>query len=147
MLPSKYLEAFKKAKSEASDSYTLYGDAILVEKVPEEEVKTASGIYIASSSKTQLGSIADNKPHFVHVLSVGEGFYSETGDVPVSVEPGDIILVGVNSVKWFSHMEIPQYEPFTVGLTRESEIQLKFKGQEAYRKFFEAINSGLGHKV
>lgn len=144
MLPSKYLEAFKSAKEQAGDVYELYGDALLVEKVPEEEMKTSGGIYIASNVKNQIGNISDNKPFFVHVLAVGQGYYDVDGkDVPVSVQPGDIILIGVNSVKWFSQLEIPSYESFSVGLTRESEIQLKFKGQEAYKKFFEAVSSGF----
>jgi co-chaperonin GroES (HSP10) len=145
MVDSKYLEAFKKAKQEAGETYKLYGDAILVERVPEEEIKTASGLVLAPSSAKQINSISADRPHFVHVIAVGEGFYNEeTGqDVPLSVEPGDIILVGVNSVKWFSFMEIANYEPGAIGLTRESEIQLKFKGQEAYRKYFDTINSGL----
>jgi co-chaperonin GroES (HSP10) len=142
MLPSRYLESFKLAKDKASDDYQLYGDTLLVERVPEEEVKTSSGIVLATSIKNQVGTIAENKPFFVHVLAVGPGYYDADGkDVPVSVVPGDIILVGVNSVKWFSHLEIPNYESFSIGLTREAEIQLKFKGLESYRRFFEAINS------
>ena len=144
MLPSKYLEAFKTAKELAGNFYELYGDALLVERVPEEEVKTSSGLIMSSGKANQIGTIAENKPFFVHVLSVGAGYYDEDGkDVPVSVQPGDIILIGVNSVKWFSYLEIPNYESFSVGLTRESEIQLKFKGQEAYKKFFEAIGTGI----
>jgi co-chaperonin GroES (HSP10) len=144
MQASKYLEAFKFAKEQTVDGYQLYGDSLLVERVPEEEVKTSSGIVLATSVKNQVGTIAENKPHFVHVIDVGPGYYDADGkDVPLSVSPGDIILVGVNSVKWFSHMEIPNYEPFSIGLTREAEIQLKFKGHDAYRKYFEAIHTGL----
>ncbi len=149
MLPSKYLDAIQAAVKENTD-YTLYGSCLWVERIPEEEVKTASGLFIPqTSSKSQVGTITSDKPFFVHVLAVGAGHYDEeTGaDVPLSVEPGDIILIGTNSVKWFSYLGIDNYEPYSVGLTLESEIQIKFKGRDAYERFFSSVNRSLKDKV
>jgi hypothetical protein len=44
------------------------------------------------------------------------------------------------SVKWFSFMDIDNYEPYSVGLTREGEMQFRFKGAQAYEDYFKAIN-------
>jgi co-chaperonin GroES (HSP10) len=144
MKQSKYLNAFKSTAT--LDSYELVGDAILVERLPPEEKKTKSGIILDTGmDHKQIGTIGADKPQFVHVLAVGKGFYNDvTGeDVPLSVNPGDIILIGTNSVKWFSLLEIANYEPYTIGLSRESEIQLRFKGPDSYEQYFEAINKNL----
>lgn len=148
MIPSKYLNAIQTAVKENPD-YKLYGSCLWVERIPEEEIKTASGIYLAATStKSQIGTISADKPHFVTILAVGEGHYDEDGkDVPLSVSPGDIVLIGTNSVKWFSYLEIENYEPYSIGLTLESEIQIKFKGREAYERFFKSVNTALKSKV
>lgn len=144
MKPSRYLNSFKALESK--DFHQLIGDTLLVERIPLEEKKTASGIIMATAAAPkQVGSINADLPIFVHVIAVGKGHYDpETGeDVPLSIEPGDIILVGGNSVKWFSMMDIDGYQPYDIGLSRESEMQLRFKGIEAYNEYFSIINQTL----
>lgn len=147
MVKSKYLEAFQAEG--LSDLVELYGDAILVEIPKDEPIKTSSGIYIATTEKVGLDSLSKDKPYFVHVIAVGKGYYDEETheDVPLNVQPGDIILIGANSAKRFSHMEVNGYEAYSIGLTRESEIQLRFKGLDAYNRYFELINSTIKSKV
>ena len=150
MLASRYLNAFQVAVKENDNDHTLYGSCLWVERIPEEEVKTASGLYIPqTTSKSQIGTITSDKPFFVHVLAVGAGHYNEeTGeDVPLSVAPGDVILIGTSSVKWFSYLEIDNYEPYSIGLTLESEVQIKYEGREAYQRFFNSINSAIKKQV
>lgn len=141
MRPSKYLEAFKLANG--LDKVELIGDAILVEKIPPEEKKTKSGLIVTTHlDHKQTSTLGQDLPTFVHVIAVGKGYYDpETKeDVPLSIQPGDIILVGQLSVKWFSFMDIDGYEPYSVGLTREAEMQFRFKGAQAYSDYFKAIN-------
>lgn len=139
MKPSKYLEAFKQASRE---DYQLTGSFIIVERIPVEEIKRASGLVMPIGAATQVNSVAANMPTFVHVLAVGEGYYDDVTkeSIPLNTAPGDIILVGQNSVKWFPVLEIDNYQPFEVGLTDESEAQLKFKGIEAYQRFIGSLN-------
>jgi len=147
---SKYLPAFEAAKAEVDESGILTGDLLMVEKIDQPEIKSTGGIILSASvDHRQTNSIGANMPHFVRVLAVGKGFYNEeTGeDVPVEVKPGDIILVGEQSVKWMAHWPLLNYTPFQIGLTREAEIQIKFKGEEGFNKLFDALNRTLKAEV
>jgi len=140
MKQSKYLEAFKRAAEEVKESYQLNGGFVLVERIPQEEIQRKSGLIIPINDK-QVNSLGANLPVFVHVLAVGEGYYKEDGTTqPTDVQPGDIILVGANSVKWFPVFEVDNYQPFEIGLTDEQETQIKFKGPENYQRFVESLN-------
>lgn len=121
------------------DDFVLTGSMLLVEKVEQEEVKTKSGLVLASS--TAHDSILANVPHFVHVLAVGAGYITDEGsDAPLDTLPGDILLVGQASVKWLSTFPVEGYKPFTIGVTSEAETQMRFRGIEAYQRFTEAVN-------
>lgn len=139
MKASKYLEAFKQADK---TTFQLTGGFILVEKIPQEEMKRASGLVMPITASNQVNSIGANLPTFVHVLAVGEGYYDDATkeSIPPSTQVGDILLLGQTSVKWFPVLEVDNYQPFEIGLTDESEAQLKFKGIEAYQRFVESIN-------
>lgn len=145
---SNYLDQFKAMADEAKEAYELYGDCLLVEKLKEPERKIGS-IILATANGRQ-DSFGQDKPHFVRVLAVGKGFYDEkTGeDVALSVEPGDIILIGPLAVKYFSMFgNLEAYEPDSIGITRESEIQLRFKGEEGYGQVFATLNKFAKKKV
>lgn len=150
MKPSKHLSQFKQLANLSPRPYELTGDYLLVESIPEEELKTDSGIIIASVRTNALNTITQDRPHWVRVLACGEGYYSlETDDdgnevertTPLTAQPGDIILVSKLSVKYFSVFgALKGYEPDSIGLTKESEIQLRFKGEEGYRDAFSSLN-------
>lgn len=140
MTPSKYLDKFTHLHLQGAHLHEIVGDTLLVEKIIEEQ-KTASGLVLAADPRTR-NSLTNDRPHFVRVLAVGMGYYNEeTGAaVPLEVEPGDIILVGSLSVKWFSMFGITGYEADTIGLSRASEIQLRFKGAHGYDQAFNLLN-------
>lgn len=143
-----YQKQFEGMRDDAGSHYELYGDCLLVEKLKEPERKIGS-IILASAIGRQ-DSFGQDRPHFVRVLAIGKGFYNEESgeDVPVSVAVGDIILVGPISVKYFSMFgEMESYEPDSIGITRETEIQLKFKGEEGYRQVFATLNRHAAKKV
>lgn len=150
MKPSRYLEKFLNLASSAREHYQLVGDFLLVEKLPEDELRTKSGLYIPVS-KNQLNTFSTDRPHWVRVLACGEGYYSQEEDpetgtivektVPLDVNPGDIVLVSQVSVKYFSVFgDLDGYEADSIGLTKQSEIQLRFKGEEGYRVAFGSLN-------
>ena len=149
MNPSKYLKAFK----DSAVTLDIPGDAILVEQVKAEEVRSGSGkIIIAQATSHKTGDqIAANLPLFVYVLQPGKGYYDAEDlskpDTPVAADVGDIILVGQNSVRWFGSLDIKGYEPFTIGITREAEIQMRFKGIEEYRQVFGRLNQAVEEKM
>lgn len=147
-MSSNYKLQFEMMASEAGEAYELYGDCLLVEKLKPAEQKIGS--IIIATVDTHRNTLAQDRPHFVKVLAVGKGFYNdETGqDVPLNVSIGDIILVGPLSVKYFSLFgDMEAYEPDSIGITRESEIQLRFKGEEGYKQVFATLNKYAKKKV
>lgn len=126
--------------SESVESYELYADCLLVEKLKEPELKVGS-IYLAPVSSHS--SFKADRPHFVRILALGKGFYNEetNEDVPLNVQAGDIVLVGPISVKYFSTFgDLEAYEPDTIGITREAEILWRFKGEEGWKQVFTTLN-------
>ena len=74
--------------------YTLRGDTAIVEELPREEVKTRSGLITPERSRSLEGYSSD-KPMFVRVLQVGDGYKNDDGDlVKCDFVAGDILLVG-----------------------------------------------------
>ncbi len=146
MEPSKYLKAFQNV------ALDIPGDGLLVEVIDPPEMKTKSGLILAES-KSHMNNISADLPTFVHVLAVGKGYFKEgqdgepDEDVPLSSTAGDVILVGINSVRKFGFLPIEGYKPYSIGLIRDGEAQLRFKGIEDYRKTFQAINGAIEAKV
>ncbi len=144
MIPPKYLEAVQRATTEVGPAFTLMGSFLIVERVPKEEVKTKSGLFLATDDRAngQINSISANMPVWVHVLAIGAGYYDdESGEsLPLDTAPGDILLVGQHSVKWLPVYPVDNYELFSVGVTSEAETQMRFRGLDAYRRFSEALN-------
>jgi co-chaperonin GroES (HSP10) len=157
MKESRYLTRFKRLASEGQDAYVLNGDFILVEAIPEDELKTKSGLIIATArANTQHGSIAEQKPNWVRVLAVGAGYYSQETDddgtivektVPLDVEVGDIVLLPRISIHYFSVFGLEGYEADSIGISKASEIQLRFHGQEGYERAFRCLSVSPEEKV
>jgi co-chaperonin GroES (HSP10) len=139
-----HLEAFQRLAAQADSLMTLSGDFIIVEALPQEEAKTASGIILQSHDKMSNG-FGQNLPAFYHVLMVGAGYYTQETDpetgaviektVPLDVQPGDVVLLGTQSVKEFSKFgSIVSTKEAKIGLARAEEVQVRFHGPEAYAK-------------
>lgn len=144
MVKSKYLEAFKKLDKELGKAHKLCGDNIYVEELPVQELKTKSGLIIANTHNARdIEAISYDTPTFVRVLSVGAGYYDEEGtDVPVAVEPGNVVMAAALSVKWlnsFGGMVLKK--PHRIGLMSEDAILEIYEGDEAYEKAVEIIRS------
>lgn len=139
-----YLEAFKNLPT---DSFELIGDCLLVEEIRPEEQKTLGGIVLPTSKEIkQIDGVEANRPTWVRVLLVGAGYYDPKDEsiVPLDVAPGDIILVGRLSVKWLSTFgPLVSSGENQIGITRESEIQLRFKGQAGQDAVFASLRSSL----
>ena len=150
MIKSKYLEAFQKLQAEHPESFELIGDCILVEGLPEEEAKTASGLIISSTSR-QADGFLQNRPAFYQVLLVGRGYYSkdeETGEettVPLNVQAGDIVLMGSQSVRRFSQFGPIIAGETVLGLAREEEISMRFKGGAGYEQVCLTLLSNISN--
>lgn len=137
---SRFLPAFEAMQKECAGQFSIFGDILFVEEVGQGEVKTKSGLVIAESTK-QVDDIKTTTAPFCRVLAIGDGHYDEDGaDVPVNVSVGDIIMVPRLSVLWYR-----RFGPLTsdanaqFGITRASEIKLRFNGQEAFDKAMQIL--------
>lgn len=76
--------------------FNLRGTAILAEILPEPELKTASGLIIATDADQRKGnSVNAHKLDVAKVLAVGPGDYdteTKTYD-PLDVKPGQVIIM------------------------------------------------------
>lgn len=146
---SGYLTAFQKLNEYRKDLFTLTGDCLLVEVVKEQDLqKTKSGIFIPEKAD-QLNGVYADKPTFVRVLLVGEGFYDDkTGeDIPLDVKPGDVVLVSGHAIRRFSCFgKLPVKSDVDIAIMKESDIQMRFFGEEAFNKTFEVLQSSEGEK-
>jgi co-chaperonin GroES (HSP10) len=148
---SKYLDAFTAVAREHAAAFELVGDYLIVEVIPDEEFKTKSGLIMATSSGHQVNSITADKPTFVRVLMVGAGTPKDadsTDLVKYDVDPGDICLVGAHSIKYFSVFgQLVTYGETRIGLTLAGEIQMRFKGQTGFDRFFGSLNQQVKTQV
>lgn len=147
---SKYLPFFRERGPGLHSTMEISGDIILVERMKFPEAKTASGIILASDTRAAntLNGIGADKPGFFRVLHVGEGFTDGDKDIPLDVNAGDIILVGAVSVKLFSLFPMLEaYEPDSIGITREADIQIRFKGEDHFIQFLGEFNTAVKAEV
>lgn len=132
---SKYLEAFK-AKKES----TLRSEVFRVERLTLPEAKTASGL-ILSNSNANVNGVYSNPPVYVVILEVGAGYEDESGKVvqPENYAPGQVALVGAESVQWYSTLPFVGYQPFTIGIVSHNHILEKYESIESFKAAWEAI--------
>jgi co-chaperonin GroES (HSP10) len=146
---SKYLEFFLENKPTFTEQFELVGDVVLVERIKFPETRTASGIVLAEF-KGQVGAMGSDRPHFYRVLLPGEGFYNDETkeDVALNCQSGDIVLVSSLSVRSFGTFPLlTSYESDSLGVTRDSEILWRFKGQENFERLLGALDKAVAGKV
>lgn len=140
MPKSKYLDKFMVINKELKDKFKLYGDRVLVEEIPKKEATTKGGIIIGEQDKLREG-FATRRTAEAIVLAVGEGYYDDkTGeDVPLSVQPGDIVILSPHGTTFYSDFAPIDGSNVVIGVTIEANIQMSFRGEGAYASFFEAL--------
>lgn len=141
---SKYLKAFSQTNPADIE---IIGDILLIELIPDTEMTTKSGIILSAGlDKNQINGLSADKPQFARVLMAGAGYYDDSAsdsikEVPLDTKPGDIVLVGRTSIKPFSVFGgLISNGQAQVGLCREGDVQIRFRGDDAYNRFFGALN-------
>ena len=139
-MESKYLKRFKNLKGQTN----LKGNLMIVEKIPEPEIKTKSGIILGDHTHKQLGTIRDQLPQFCIVLEVGPGYVDDAGNVvegSMDVEVGNVVLLPDMALRQFSAIPgLLDYYHNTIALAKEDEVQMKFKSIEEYQAYFDILN-------
>ena len=95
----------------ASKHIKIVGNICFIEEIGGEELSkeikrddgSSTRLILAEAGKRQLGSYNEDKPLFVRVLDVGQGFVDEDGkDVPADAKIGQVLMVPSMSVRWLS---------------------------------------------
>jgi len=134
---SQYLNRFRRLAH--SSTLILKGDNILVERLPKIEMKSKSGLILGVDIKTYKDTAHDALTQFGVVLMVGPGQVYEDGTIQsTDSKPGDVILLPGN-VQWYSGFgHIADYEPYSIGRLRDSQVGMWFQD---YKQAFEILNA------
>jgi co-chaperonin GroES (HSP10) len=134
-MQSKYQSTFNTLQERLPGFYKLFGSRILVEVLPEEELKTAGGLIVAKSANNFRSDTEENKFTAAVILSVGQGYYDdETGEaVPLDVKPGQVVEVVRSGLRRYSNHPIlgAQYTTGDIALINESHINTLLAGSVA----------------
>ena len=126
--------------------FTLSGNRMLVERLPDAEVKTKGGLFIGESSKA-YSDIKTHKPMVCLVLAVGEGYNSDDSTetkIPTDVQPGHVVVINALGVSFFSTFPgIPSYTDMKFGISSESDIQMRFDSMELFEAYTKEISDLL----
>jgi co-chaperonin GroES (HSP10) len=121
--------------------YELRGDCMIVEELPTEEVTTKGGLIVASARNSYEQHKAD-KPMFVRVLQIGNGWTDEDGrGHEVDFKPGQILLVGpLATVRFFADIlgVVSNVADMRIGVmqgVKENAFMI-FDNEEVYKKAY-----------
>ncbi len=125
-MQSKYFSTFNALQERLPNFYKLFGSRILVEVLPEEELKTAGGLIVAKSPTNFRTDTEENKFTAAVVIAVGQGYYDdETGEeTPLEVKPGQVVEVVRSGLRRYSNHPIlgSQYSTGDLALVNESHV-------------------------
>jgi co-chaperonin GroES (HSP10) len=144
MLESRYLTQFQRLQTDGAELFQLRGNRLLVEILPEEEIKTESGLIMAKGIKhARGGSIEEHKATIALVVYVGKGYFDDdTGeDVAMDVKPGDIILLSPMGLKFYSTFPgLKGFTQNTLAMTTDDNIHAIIPGLVALDKVKGLLN-------
>lgn len=144
-MQSKYLSFFTQLREVQPNFYKLFGSRILVEALPEEELKTAGGLYVGKAGNFRTDT-EENKFTAAVVIAVGEGYFDdESGEeIPLSVKPGQVVEVVRSGLRRYSNHPIlgSQYTTGDLALINESHVNtLLAESVEEYKNALATISN------
>jgi hypothetical protein len=147
---SKYVEIFQATEKDFPKPPILDSDVLFVRVLELGEIKTKSGLIAAVDFKGQVNTLNSTQPIFAEVLKTGKGYYKEnddgtTEDVPLEVQPGDIIAVGQNAAPVMLRYGNLLQDGLKVAYVRASEIIERWPAG-TYDAYFSALTEKLGAK-
>jgi hypothetical protein len=147
---------FDKLHEMGSSTFVLRGSTIIVEVLPPEEIKTASGIVYASPSDHKKGDSAGaHRIDIGRVLMTGPGYWNEgisdghiasLGNVPahyeaLEVKPGAIVLLAKYSTDYLSHFPgISRPTGNKLAMIKMDAVLAYYPSQEAYDNAKQVLN-------
>lgn len=154
MSQESFQREFNALREMGEETFVLRGSTIIVEVLPPEEIKTAGGIVLATSSDQQKGnSINAGRVDVGRVLMTGPGYWDEDlyedlpvthagGYVALEVNPGAIVLLAKFTTDYISHFPgIQRPTGSKLALIKMDSVLAYYPTQEAYERAKKALNS------
>lgn len=137
-MESKYLTQFNNNPHKLP----LRGNRVLVEPLPKEEIKTASGIIVAAPKTDHRSTLEQNRAELAVVLAVGSGYYDEEGsDVPVDLAPGNVVLINGFGLRAYSDFPgIADYVQDAIAMIRDNDVHAAWESLEAYKAYRDGMS-------
>lgn len=128
----------------ATNTFTLRGTSLLVEICPPEELKTKSGLFIATDSNQRGGnSINAHKIEYGKVLVVGQGTWDDEKReyVPLDIKEGQIVVLPQYSYQLMSTFPALN-KPLAnkVAMVSSSSVLGFFESEDAFNTARQAMN-------
>lgn len=136
-MKSKYLSKFMNLQPNQLAKLPIAGSRLLIELMPQEEVKSSGGIYLTTGLKDNLQA-----PTVGIVLAVGEGYEDENGEpLPVDIGVGAVVLVANFSVSAFSTFPgLIGYTGGDIAFVREGDVAASWVSIEAFDEYARELN-------
>lgn len=136
---SRYFNRFQELIKTEPAVMELKGDQILIERLPKPELKTKSGLILASVSGYKQ-TMEDSITEFAIVLMTGPGLLDENGNsIPCDCKPGDVVMVPGSTIWYSAFGHMADYDPNSIGRTRDTAIPIWFGN---YVRAFEILSGG-----
>lgn len=114
----------------------IRGSTLLVEILPDHEIKTSGGLVMATDARHVRGSLEEHKLRIGYVIATGEGYTMEDGvTLPLDVKPGSIVFLPKYAVSPIS--VFPGLNKLTeerVAMIKEDQVLAYYPTVEAYEK-------------
>jgi co-chaperonin GroES (HSP10) len=139
-----FTKEFTRLKALGPETFVLRGSTIIVELVPDEELKTKGGIIIATPSDHVRKSVTEHKLQVGRVLMTGQGYWDEEKEayVPLDVEPGAIVILPQYSTQLISTFPgIARPTGNKLALVKESELLAYYPNETAYNTAKAELNA------
>jgi hypothetical protein len=143
------MESFQKdfeiLRELGPQTFVLRGSTLLVEILPKEDIKTASGLIIATpKDHIKGGSVTAHAVEIGRVLMSGQGYWDEDanpelagkhreGYLPLECQPGAIVVLPQYSITLMSHFPaIQRPTENKIAMVKMDQVLMYFPSVEAY---------------
>ena len=137
-MKSKYLKKFQHLTPK---DLPISGSKILIELLPQPDLKSAGGLYLASGLKDNLQA-----PTLGIVLACGVGYWDEESETFVDLDqkPGNVVLVPDFAIRGYSSFPgLKGYAGGDIALAKESDVIVSWESVEAFEAYANKLNGGV----
>jgi hypothetical protein len=135
LAPSRHLERFKRLAT--VPGVKLAGSLLIIEKMPEPEIKSAGGLILVSTEEQSNGAFQRQKAHVATILMVGEDA-ADSG-----LAPGNIVLIAEFGIRSYTTFPgITHYVDGELQLSSVEAVHLSFKDASAFEAATKALADG-----